>query len=468
MQVFDFVRNDNRHGAVVSVAGSGKSTTLEECCAVVPPHKKTLVLSFNTDIQLEMYERISKRALRCEVRTYNSYCNTLLKRHELIPPKFNEDKTVDILKRSVYKDRFWELQYSIKRAVSILKNKAVFAEEDIEALVEKEDICDSDNFAAIAADIFRQSVDYTREIDYDDQKYYAIKNNWRVPKVDYLFIDEYQDTCPIEAMLVDRFIASGTRVIIVGDHDQAIYSFKGTQADSIRKFIAKYDAVELPLSTCFRCSQAVIKEAQKTVPRIEAASFAVEGSVGTVTRAQFFDKVQLDDLILGRTNSTLVSSCIQFFKYNKNAYIEGKEVTAGLFAYIGRVSGNDGEMDIDVFEERMFEDYKKTSELLIACKKVNLLNELRDWFECVSMLADDPHLFTVGELRYKAYNLFKVSKTEKYRHMTIHKSKGLEGVKGANVYLLDPENLGELPEDKRLLYVATTRSKMGGFYYVRG
>lgn len=42
----------------------------------------------------------------------------------------------------------------------------------------------------------------------------------------YLFVDEYQDTDPLQARLVGHFRAAGTQVYVVGDPKQAIYRFR--------------------------------------------------------------------------------------------------------------------------------------------------------------------------------------------------------------------------------------------------
>lgn len=49
-----------------------------------------------------------------------------------------------------------------------------------------------------------------------------------VPPVDYLLVDEFQDTNPIQWHIVSAMAEQwGTRVFIVGDDDQSIYAFRG-------------------------------------------------------------------------------------------------------------------------------------------------------------------------------------------------------------------------------------------------
>ncbi|MBR5154060.1 MAG: ATP-dependent helicase [Alphaproteobacteria bacterium] len=78
----------------------------------------------------------------------------------------------------------------------------------------------------------------TGQFTYADQKYFAnielekkIKKNKKrngVTKVDYIFVDEFQDTNPLDLMLVANLQKlTGAALIIVGDDDQAIFEFRG-------------------------------------------------------------------------------------------------------------------------------------------------------------------------------------------------------------------------------------------------
>lgn len=73
---------------------------------------------------------------------------------------------------------------------------------------------------------------------FDDQKYFAnielekrVAKNERwtgAAKLDYIFIDEFQDTNPLDLMLVSNLQKlNDAALIIVGDDDQAIFEFRG-------------------------------------------------------------------------------------------------------------------------------------------------------------------------------------------------------------------------------------------------
>lgn len=56
-------------------------------------------------------------------------------------------------------------------------------------------------------------------------------------KYDYLFIDEFQDTNPLQWAIVQLITKdSPIKLIIVGDDDQSIYGFRGSEPDYIKQF----------------------------------------------------------------------------------------------------------------------------------------------------------------------------------------------------------------------------------------
>lgn len=78
----------------------------------------------------------------------------------------------------------------------------------------------------------------TGQYTFDDQKYFAnielerrVKKNQKrsgAAKLDYIFIDEFQDTSPLDLMLISNLQKlTGATLIIVGDDDQAIFEFRG-------------------------------------------------------------------------------------------------------------------------------------------------------------------------------------------------------------------------------------------------
>ncbi|WP_282022836.1 ATP-dependent helicase [Priestia flexa] len=82
------------------------------------------------------------------------------------------------------------------------------------------------------------------EIDHDDVLYFSYELITRHPfilkvlraKFPYFFIDEFQDTNPIQARIVSLLAEEETIVGVIGDPAQSIYSFQGASIEDYLKF----------------------------------------------------------------------------------------------------------------------------------------------------------------------------------------------------------------------------------------
>ncbi len=54
-------------------------------------------------------------------------------------------------------------------------------------------------------------------------------------RVRRLFVDEYQDVDPAQAALIDRLASGADELVVVGDPDQSIYAFRGSQPGALRR-----------------------------------------------------------------------------------------------------------------------------------------------------------------------------------------------------------------------------------------
>jgi DNA helicase-2/ATP-dependent DNA helicase PcrA len=85
-------------------------------------------------------------------------------------------------------------------------------------------------------------------------------------RVRFLTVDEYQDVNPIQETLVGQLAALGANVCVVGDDDQNIYQWRGSDVSLIRDFVDRYgDVATVPLEENFRSSPAVIRAARRIV-----------------------------------------------------------------------------------------------------------------------------------------------------------------------------------------------------------
>lgn len=87
-------------------------------------------------------------------------------------------------------------------------------------------------------------------------------------RVRYLTVDEYQDVNPIQERLVRQLHELGANVCVVGDDDQNIYQWRGSDVDHILHFADRYPGVVTePLETNFRSTSAIVGAARRIVER---------------------------------------------------------------------------------------------------------------------------------------------------------------------------------------------------------
>ena len=85
-------------------------------------------------------------------------------------------------------------------------------------------------------------------------------------RVKYLIVDEYQDVNPIQEKLIRELSDLGANVCVVGDDDQNIYQWRGSDVTHILDFAKRYkDVTTVPLEENFRSSGAVIGAARRIV-----------------------------------------------------------------------------------------------------------------------------------------------------------------------------------------------------------
>ena len=96
-------------------------------------------------------------------------------------------------------------------------------------------------------------------------------------------VDEYQDTNPLQASLLDGWLGGRRDLAVVGDEDQTIYTFTGATSGYLTGFAARYpDARVVTLETNFRSTPQILALAN----RILAAGRGAldERSPGAVAR----------------------------------------------------------------------------------------------------------------------------------------------------------------------------------------
>jgi len=87
--------------------------------------------------------------------------------------------------------------------------------------------------------------------------------------VRYVVVDEYQDVNPLQERLIRGLTRFGANLCVVGDDDQTIYQWRGSEVANIVTFADRYDGVEqVTLADNFRSSRGVVELGRSVAERI--------------------------------------------------------------------------------------------------------------------------------------------------------------------------------------------------------
>ncbi len=96
--------------------------------------------------------------------------------------------------------------------------------------------------------------------------------NYIKNRYDYVYVDEFQDTSQLQYEIFKHYFNHCKKVIAIGDDDQTIYSWRGSDIDIITTtFNADYNPAIMQLTMNYRCAKnilnAVIPSIEKNVKR---------------------------------------------------------------------------------------------------------------------------------------------------------------------------------------------------------
>lgn len=248
---------------VLAGAGSGKTRVLTYRIAhliddlgVAP--WEILAITFTNKAAAEMRERLSSlvgpRSRGMWVSTFHSMCVRIL-RSDAERLGFSKNFTiydVDDQKR-LYKEIMAELDIDPKRfPVNALMNRISTAKNELQvpSALEKEA---SDPVGKVAARVYvklQERLKAANAFDFDDLLLYAyllLKNHADVleayqQRFRYIMVDEYQDTNHAQYAITGLLAAAHGNIMVVGDDDQSIYSWRGADIRNILEFESDYPA----------------------------------------------------------------------------------------------------------------------------------------------------------------------------------------------------------------------------------
>ncbi len=272
---------------VLAGAGSGKTRVLTYRIAhmidsgVAHPWE-ILAITFTNKAAAEMRERLSgligSPARGMWVSTFHSMCVRILRQDA---EKIGYTRTFTIYdtddQKRLVKAIMAELDLNPKlfqvngilARISKAKNELVVPSE-----FAKEAMDIQDKAAARVYESYQKRLRAANAMDFDDLLMYAyllLKHHPEVleayqERFKYVLVDEYQDTNHAQYAITQMLAAKLRNIMVVGDDDQSIYSWRGADIRNILEFEQDYpDSKTVKLEQNYRSTGTILKAANEVI-----------------------------------------------------------------------------------------------------------------------------------------------------------------------------------------------------------
>ncbi|WP_413817043.1 UvrD-helicase domain-containing protein [Pusillimonas sp.] len=269
---------------VLAGAGSGKTRVITQKIAYLLREcgymgRHVVALTFTNKAAREMSERVktlvdSRLTKGLTISTFHSLGVRFLReeaRHAGLKPEFSILDSTDamgIIQELLATTDKARLR-GVQQAISLWKNALMDPDAAEKAAATPNE--------AEAARVYR-SYDATlaayQSVDFDDlirlptvlmQSNEAVRERWQA-RVQYLLVDEYQDTNECQYRLVQLLTGRRAMFTAVGDDDQAIYAWRGATVENLAKLTTDYPQLKLiKLEQNYRSVQRILSAANQVI-----------------------------------------------------------------------------------------------------------------------------------------------------------------------------------------------------------
>ncbi|AMO56334.1 hypothetical protein GZ77_05935 [Endozoicomonas montiporae] len=302
-------RYQEGHALCIAVAGSGKTTTLAYLIKNLlhsgADTRRAMVMMFNKSAQLDFSEKLQSLIRASlpeatavpEVRTYHSTGLRLLKSLEqwgLRPPyerqPMGEKETELLIKDLIFKLAPDGMKDRLKSDTAKYIESVIQFIDSVKSYLTTPEQFFKDNhypdefrFYQQVFHAFEQWRHQHRRITFTDMLYDTVCLIQQHPeylprisnKMDYIIVDEYQDTSTLQHQFTRMIAGERARVVAVGDPDQTIYEFAGANIDNIlnhfeQDFGQQANVAQLTLPHTFRYGHSIAMAASHLIAKNKA------------------------------------------------------------------------------------------------------------------------------------------------------------------------------------------------------
>lgn len=475
---FNWVASPTSASAVLeAVAGSGKTSTLQQAMQRIDSSESVLYLAFNKAAVAEMTSRgvptnctpltLNSLGFRACLRAFGRVDVDTGKTMSLIKARYGERSMIWFSLAGTIKNLVGKAKTVGLVPTDVVGARGVVADTRDEwiAIVDQfsidapnDDDTLLDTAIECAREILRDGIRDVTTIDFDDQIYLPVVMRLPMPKFQWVLIDEAQDISVLNRRLLARCIDDDGHLIACGDRHQSIYGFRGAAHDSIDAIVEEFKAELFPLSVTYRCPRRVVTAAQVYVPHIEACESAADGEIHVGVAASEINWLP-SDLVVCRNNAPLVTLAYALLRKRVPCRISGRDIGTGLAALVKKLKAR----DLDDLLAKLAKHVEKQVTKLMRVGRETAIATLQDQAETLTQFALECK--TLAELTTAISELFTDDLSRPMTTLSsVHKAKGGEADR---VIILDPwrfpskrsTSTAALQQERNLYYVALTRAR---------
>lgn len=479
--IFGWFRDGKGALVVKARAGTGKTTTIKQAFTFAP-EDRMLYAVFNKKNQVEASSAITDP--RVEIKTLHSVGFSFIQ--QIWPGARPADEVEQERIEAVIGDQAPKAVYGqIRKLVSFAKNTLVTpGVDDLVELAEERDVeClgleapENGGWTRLAlAGVVLKVLELSKQqdklgrISFNDMVWLPVAMGWVRATYELVVIDEAQDMNLPQLLMAKGACKKGGRVCVVGDDRQAIYHFRGAASGGMQMMKESLSALELGLTTTYRCPKAVVALAAAIVPDYKAADSAPEGLITNINMMGLEIELKVGDAVLSRSNAPLMPVCLSLLRKGVPARIEGRDLGKALVEIVEKLNARSIPQFLTRIETWRDKQIARHSQSKNFEEKAVQINDQADTLRAIA-----EGVSSVREIVNRILAVFQDSGADSKPSVvlsTVHKAKGLEWNK---VFILSdtfnrkqPANAAPVSpsvaeqramEESNVYYVALTRAK---------
>jgi len=449
---------------VIAPAGSGKTKVIiartQYLLDIGVAPEKILIATFNRKTKEELKSRLKAENMPENLSVYNFHA---------LGRKILSEET---RKTEVFHDRVPKIKKFIYEVSTTHKfNRFIDPKDVIEEIrkIKLNDLMSPEEYERVASTDFKKTIskiyrlyeDFKQEndlIDYDDMvfmsvkmliKYKDIRERWQV-RYSHILIDESQDIDRAQLIFMQILAAPQDKLFIVGDDDQAIYSWRSADVDRILDLDKEYPLINrLYLKYNYRCPANIVIAAKdliennqhrfkkeivpkkNTGAKIEIIGYKSSSDNSSkeideaatdiikMIKEEIQNSKKLEDFtIVSRTHAQLiplemacVESNVPFYLGRENRFLELPEIKT-LQSYLTFINDFPERIDLEILRVilRRPNKYVSKSSIQQISKNFKSTNDLKSIFSNIK--TDDSQIERLVDFAQKIDEVYSKSKDQ--------------------------------------------------------